>query len=260
MGWLSSLFNPAKSVGKYNQVASGQLGAAGTASNALYAPYRAGGQGAYNTLQGAYGLGDKAAQDKARGAFQTSPGYEFQMQQGVDAIDHSAAARGNLNSGSTLKALTQFGQGTANQEYQQWLAGVKGQSDTGYNATSATSDAGLGVASGQANLTSAIGQAKASQGAAQLGLIGNLIGSAVKAAATVAASDRSLKTDVQEMGKDETSGLMTYAFRYKGDAKSGAKTVGYMAQDVKKKYPDAVRKVGNKLAILPDRIPGGMPA
>ena len=46
-----------------------------------------------------------------------SPGYAFQMSQGIDAIDNSASARGI--SGNTLKALDQFGQGVANQDYQQ---------------------------------------------------------------------------------------------------------------------------------------------
>lgn len=49
--------------------------------------------------------------------FQQSPGYNFQMQQGIGAIQNSAAAHGGVASGNTLKALNQFGQGVANQDY-----------------------------------------------------------------------------------------------------------------------------------------------
>lgn len=49
--------------------------------------------------------------------FQNSPGYQFQLQQGENAVLNNASATGGVNSGNTLKALTQFGQGVANQDY-----------------------------------------------------------------------------------------------------------------------------------------------
>ncbi len=49
--------------------------------------------------------------------FQADPGYQFRMDEGLKAIDRSAAARGGLNSGATLKALTRFGQNQASQEF-----------------------------------------------------------------------------------------------------------------------------------------------
>lgn len=45
------------------------------------------------------------------------PGFQFRLQQGQNAIETSAAARGGLNSGRTLKALTQYGQNLASDEY-----------------------------------------------------------------------------------------------------------------------------------------------
>jgi hypothetical protein len=50
--------------------------------------------------------------------FNADPGYQFRMDEGTKAIDRSAAARGNLLSGQTLKGLTRFGQDTASSEYQ----------------------------------------------------------------------------------------------------------------------------------------------
>lgn len=48
-----------------------------------------------------------------------SPGYQFQVQQGQDSVLNNASRLGGVNSGNTLKALTQFGQGAANQDFQQ---------------------------------------------------------------------------------------------------------------------------------------------
>lgn len=53
--------------------------------------------------------------------FNTSPGYTFRLDQGSKALDRSAAARGMLLSGAQTKALTDYNQGQASQEYQNWL-------------------------------------------------------------------------------------------------------------------------------------------
>lgn len=45
------------------------------------------------------------------------PGYQFRFDQGTDAIANNAATSGMLQSGDTLRALTQYGQDSASQEY-----------------------------------------------------------------------------------------------------------------------------------------------
>jgi hypothetical protein len=45
------------------------------------------------------------------------PGYQFRLEQGRQALEASAAARGGLLSGSTGQALSQYGQDLASQEY-----------------------------------------------------------------------------------------------------------------------------------------------
>lgn len=66
-------------------------------------------------------------------------------------------------------------------------------------------------------------------------------------------SDRTEKTNIQKLGTDPMTELPVYAYDYKADVKGkktiGAKRVGYMAQDVEKKYPKAVRKVAGKRVI-----------
>jgi hypothetical protein len=63
-------------------------------------------------------------------------------------------------------------------------------------------------------------------------------------------SDESMKTDIEEVGKDPESGLMMYAFRYKGDPKSYPKVIGPMAQEVEEMYPDQVTEVGGRKVII----------
>jgi hypothetical protein len=50
--------------------------------------------------------------------FQADPGYGFRLSEGQKALERSAAARGNLLSGGTGKALTRYGQEMGSQEYQ----------------------------------------------------------------------------------------------------------------------------------------------
>ena len=53
--------------------------------------------------------------------FQADPGYAFRMSEGLKALERSAASRGILQSGQTLKDITRFGQDAASQEYQNAL-------------------------------------------------------------------------------------------------------------------------------------------
>src|SRR5512139_273650 len=48
---------------------------------------------------------------------QETPAYQFTKQQGEQAINRSAAAKGMLNSGSVLAELQKYGSGLASQEY-----------------------------------------------------------------------------------------------------------------------------------------------
>jgi len=50
-------------------------------------------------------------------SIENSNAYKFRFNQGQQALERSAAARGMLNSGNTLAALTNYGQGAASEEY-----------------------------------------------------------------------------------------------------------------------------------------------
>lgn len=98
---------------------------------------------------------------------QQTPGYQFELQQGENAVQNSAAARGNLLSGNTLAAEQQYGQGLASTNYQQAYNNALQTYNTNvigpYNRLSAL--AGIGQ---QAQATGA------QQGQAAAGNIGNI--------------------------------------------------------------------------------------
>lgn len=50
--------------------------------------------------------------------FEADPGYAFRMSEGMKALDRSAAARGGLLSGATMRGAQRYGQDLASQEYQ----------------------------------------------------------------------------------------------------------------------------------------------
>ena len=91
------------------------LGAAGRTANEYLNPYIEGGGKAFQTL------GDLAQTPEEKFNFQFSqddPSYQFRLQQGQQALERSAAARGILQTGGTAKALARYGQDAASQEYQ----------------------------------------------------------------------------------------------------------------------------------------------
>lgn len=49
--------------------------------------------------------------------FKADPGYAFRLSEGLKSLDRSAAARGGLLSGATLKGITRYSQDAASQEY-----------------------------------------------------------------------------------------------------------------------------------------------
>ena len=93
---------------------------------ALQEPFRQAGLTAQQQIMQLLGIGgDQNAANygsmaKPFGAdqFQQDPGYAFRQAEGMKALERSAAARGGLLSGATMKGIQRFGQDLASQEYQ----------------------------------------------------------------------------------------------------------------------------------------------
>ncbi len=87
--------------------------------------------GAYGSLaQGWQGGQFQAPTDVTE---QNDPGFQFRLAQGQKAIEQSAAARGGLLSGGTAKALNDYSQGQASNEYGNVYSRALGQYQQNYN-------------------------------------------------------------------------------------------------------------------------------
>ena len=127
-------------------------------TSANFAPYLSGGTDGWNALRYELGLAERP---ESYGGFQATPGYEFQRQQGLDAVQSSAAARGNLYSGATMKAVTDYSQGLANQEYNNYLNRLSGVAASGQAAAGNQANAGANFSANAGNSLAAIGNAQA---------------------------------------------------------------------------------------------------
>lgn len=63
------------------------------------------------------GFGKYATAEFTPEKFRADPGYAFRMSEGMKALERSAASRGGLLSGATLKGTQRYGQDLASQEY-----------------------------------------------------------------------------------------------------------------------------------------------
>ncbi len=206
-------------------------------------PWRDAGLGALGGLQG-----DDYKKDFTMADFQADPGYAFRMAEGQKAIERSASARGGLNSGATMKALTRFGQDTASSEYGNAYNRFNADRDRRFNRLSSL--AGIGQtatnqvqAGGQSYANNygqnVMGMANA-QGAAAIGQanrMSGLLGQGITAGA-IMASDRRVKTNLEEISKSDLNEmrhhLRAYKFNYIDDSLGEGDWIGVLAQDLEK--------------------------
>lgn len=85
---------------------------------------------------------DATAANQAFQSYENSTGHQFRLQTGSNALQTSAAARGLLKSGSTLKALDQYGQNLGTQDFQGYLGNLAGQQQLGVNGSSTLANIG----------------------------------------------------------------------------------------------------------------------
>jgi hypothetical protein len=77
--------------------------------------FRLTGGDANDPMFGKYATAEYTPEMFAKGQ---DPGYQFRLSEGMKGLERSAAARGGLLSGGTLKGIQRYGQDMASQEYQ----------------------------------------------------------------------------------------------------------------------------------------------
>ena len=141
-----------------------------------YAPFLSAGQGAAGQLSSLLGtpgqglLTPWSQQFTAPTAAQAAatPGYQFQLQQGENAMQNSAAGQGSLLSGRTLAGLNNYAQGAASTNYQNTFQNQLQQYNSAYQTflnnqqnqygmLSGLAGQGLQAAGGEGQLISGIG-------------------------------------------------------------------------------------------------------
>lgn len=152
-----------------------------------------GGFDAYGDATGANGPEGLA---RAKQNFQAGPGYQFQMDQGIDALSRAGVARGQAT-GNTLQDAQKFGSGLASQEYgnyvsrlQPFLSGASGAA-TGIAGVKTGLGSGLnqsfmGQGQGAFNTQKGIGEADADAAMADYNASANLWNFGLNAAKTAA--------------------------------------------------------------------------
>jgi len=141
-------------------------------SRADYAPYVAAGTGAVNQLAADLRPGGRFASTTPfdfKYDQNTDPGTAFRLSEGVKALDRSAASRGGLLSGATLKGIQRYGQDLGSQEFQNAF----NRYTTGFNADTSERNQLYNRFAGVAGTgQNAVGSVTA-QGANMAGNIGN---------------------------------------------------------------------------------------
>ena len=115
-------------------------------------------------LQAGYGALDKenALLNGDFSGFQNSPDYKFSLNQGIGALDKSAAARGALYSGGHSQDLTSFAEGNANQFLNSYWNKLAGQAGQGQVTAGNLGSLGANMANNISSLMTDSGNARAS--------------------------------------------------------------------------------------------------
>ena len=211
------------------------------------------------------------------------PGYQFQLQQGDQAVQNSAAATTGAVSGPALKSLSQYNQGLAASNYSNYFNQFQTQQNNIFNRLSgiatlgSNSAANLGTTGAQ--LGTGIAQAQAGAAGSIAGGVagaGNNIGNNALASVLYGGSldnsssgggdplagmsqggymlsDRRRKKNIEHIDT-RSDGLKVYRFHYDVQTDEEPKQIGLMAQEVFAIYPDAVGYVGDRLGIDYSRV------
>lgn len=114
----------------------------------------------------------------SQSVLENDPGYQFRLEQGNKAIENQARAAGKYYSPSTVKALTQYGQGFASNEFGNVYNRLAGLSGVGQTAANQLGQLGANYAGNVGNLMTSGANARGAAGISQANTWGNLLSGA----------------------------------------------------------------------------------
>lgn len=148
-------------------------------------PYSQAGADALKQLMGGMGQDGQFMQSYTGQDIYSDPSYQFRLQQGQNAIQSGAAAQGGLLSGATQKALMNYGQEAASQEFQNAYNRFNADQTNQYNRLANLVGVGQNAAAQTGNAGLQTGQAIANN---------TMAGANAQAAGVVAAGNRQANT------------------------------------------------------------------
>lgn len=143
--------------------------------NSIYGTQQSTGNSAMSSLASVLGLNGQTANYSD---FENSPGYQFAVQQGTQAIQRAAAANGSAYTPNTLDAVGQYVTGTAAQNYNNYVSQLMSTAGLGSSANSALASANLSTGNNISTLQQNIGNAQASGTTGITGSVGSLLSGA----------------------------------------------------------------------------------
>jgi len=142
-----------------------------TQTRADFDPYMQSGTRALSQYEAQLGLGGEPAFDVSQ-----IPGYQQQLQAGLDAVNQAGAGSGMLMSGSRLQGLQDVGQQTYGQFYDNYMNRLMGLQGQGAQMTSQLGSLGQQSAGTVLGGYTTLGEAKAAEEAAYKKQMGDLVG------------------------------------------------------------------------------------
>lgn len=130
-------------------------------------PYVEAGRTGLDAYMASLGLGPEGGRGQTRAVdrFRMSPGYQFALRQGLDAVRSRGAAGGMIGSGAEARELQRYGQGLAAQEYGRYQQRLTGLASMGQQTSMRTglglAQLGLGYGGDIANIYGSMGRASA---------------------------------------------------------------------------------------------------
>ncbi len=116
-----------------------------------YGTASSGYSGSSNQLSNLLGLNGASGTQSALTSLQTTPGYQFTLGQGNNAINAAAAANGTLNSGNQLTALSNYDSGLAQNTYQNAVGNAQGALNSYGSQANSAAGGMAGVLGGEAS-------------------------------------------------------------------------------------------------------------
>lgn len=116
-------------------------------------PYLESGKAALSDLNTGLVEGGKFTKQFKVSDIEDDPGYQFDLAQGLQAVQRSAAAKGSLSSGGTLKSIASFTKGLASEEVNSAFNRFMTQQDAQFNRLSTIASLGSGAVNTLSNFS-----------------------------------------------------------------------------------------------------------